>query len=519
MAPAVGPTTALAMCAAAFVGWRVPFEQAQSLEPNELDEPDVPDSTIDKELSDPDTDEVLSGVEISNDFCESAAVQEHIWQHQNTSSKTTMAHAFGRSDNLGDGAVDNHWECGHGAMEFAHDSKAMLHNTSILVDHEGSQSMQQSSMFPLVDGDDDSNSLCDSDSEKESSHFDCQSFLEPLNGSGSEQEACPQVPSEFANTPKIDLPVESDAVMHSNEFESWTELAMMETEAVSEVKELASSSPSDLSVESKAVIHNDEFGSLTEVAVNMQNEIVSEMPPHSYDVLDIRADQDLAVLDDDVTAGWNTEGHDQSSIFQDMPDKFFEFLVWSWQACCTECRKVLSEDNLEKALGALHQLWHSCLAISRSVLGEELFLKVSEVMAQWWRVILLCVTSLVDLVFFGASARFLLCKVLSCCRRGTREPVPAELDVADTKTNADSCEKPICPFHEQIETARSVTLQVPAPIHDAGANVDALKNQRSPFNPAIQMRNIPTPVRRVAPEGFAASRQNIVATSVSTESA
>lgn len=295
----------------------------------------------------------------------------------------------------------------------------------------------------------------------------------------------------------------------------------MEAETVSEVKEPESNN----SVQSKAVTHNDEFGSLTEVAI-MDKETVSDAPRHSYDVLDNRADQDLVGLEDDVTAGWNTEGHNQSSIFEGIPDKFFEFLLWSWQACCTECRKVLSDDHLDKALGVLNQQWHSSLAISRSVLGEELFLKISEVMARWWQVVLLCVASLFDLALYGVFGRVLLRNVRSCCRRGTRrEPVPEELDVADAKKNADSCEKPIFPSDEQIKTARSGTPQVPAPIDDVqresackGESVDAMKGQCSPFNSAIQIRNIPTPSRRVAAVGFA-SRQNMVATSVSAESA
>merc|ERR1711907_632232 len=96
----------------------------------------------------------------------------------------------------------------------------------------------------------------------------------------------------------------------------------------------------------------------------------------------------------DDTASLNTEAHNQTNSVQGMPDKFLEFLLWLWQTCCRECRKVLSDDNLDKALGLLHQQWHACLAISRSVLGDELFLKVSDVVVQWWQVVLLCVASL-----------------------------------------------------------------------------------------------------------------------------
>lgn len=280
---------------------------------------------------------------------------------------------------------------------------------------------------------------------------------------------------------------------------------MMETETVSEVKEPEPNNSSDLSVQSEAVTHTDEFGSLT-VAI-MEKETISEVPQHRYDVLDNRADQDLLGPEDDVTSGWKPR------IIT-----IFEFLLWSWQACCTECRKVLSDDNLDKAFGVLHQQWHSCLAISRSVLGEELFLKVSEVMATWWQVVLLCVASLFDLALYGVFGRVLLRNVGSCCRRRTRrEPVPAELDVADG-------ERPISPSDEQIETARSGTPQVPAPIDDVqresackGECVDAMKSQRSPFS-AIQIHNVPTPSRRVAAVGFP-SRQNMVATSISAERA
>jgi len=66
MAPALGPTTALAMCAAAFVGWRAPSQPAQTAEP-EVEE----FASMDK-LGDGEMHTVLSGIDVSGDFCEDA---------------------------------------------------------------------------------------------------------------------------------------------------------------------------------------------------------------------------------------------------------------------------------------------------------------------------------------------------------------------------------------------------------------------------------------------------------------
>lgn len=497
MAPALGPTTALAMCAAAFVGWRAPSQPAQTAK-LEVPEPTSTDKPVDPEMH-----TVLSGINVSSDFCESTFLREHAWQQWDTTLKTTSASALGVSDeNLGDGEMAHAWESEKGAIKFAQGGTSNLHNISIPVIHNRTQNMQWSHMQSALSGEDHSESFFNRDSKKVSIDFNYEGFFTSLNESGFDQEACPkfatcQAPIVNKSEPRR-FPVRS--------------------------------------AESRTGFHTGSFGSLNEVAV-MATETVSEVPPHSSDVLDIHAEillpLDSIRLVDDVTAVsmtqmhqvkqeapkvWTTQGHDESSSFQSMLDKFFEFLRVSWQVCCTECRKMISDDKLDIASQALEQWWHTSLATSQSVLGEDLFLRVSELVVRWWQVALLCFASLCDLVLFGVFGSFLLRKVASfCCCGRRRGSVSVETGFADT-TKIDHCGKQNLPSDEPKEITRSSsgTSQVPAQMFDdvpcdlareGGSVESAIKGQRSPFNSAIQVRSVPTPARRVAAghAGFASS--------------
>lgn len=500
MAPVVGPSTALAMCIAAFVGWRVPSQ------PEETAKPEVPDPISADKPGDAEMHAVLSIINISSNFCESTT-----WQHWDATLQTVSARVLGFSDKkFGDRAMTHVWESGKGAMELAHASTSMLRNISILVDNNRSQSMQWSNEHSPFSGVDHLDSFFNSDSKNVSINFHHEGFSALQNGSGFAEGACPQVfpclvPSESVNKSEPGrIPV--------------------------------------LSAESTTDFHDKELGSLTEVAV-LETEAVPEVPPPSCNVLDTHAGHETATLlpldagglVHDITAmssitptpqvkqkalkGWNAEGHNQSSSFQGMLDEFSEFLLWSWQVCCTECRKMLSGNMLDKASEVLRHWWHACLASSRSVLGEDLFIRVSEVVVRWWQVALLCFASLCDVVLFGVFGRFLFRKVASfCCCGRRREPVSAEFGVADTKKKIGHGEKQNLPSDEPKELAQTIsgTLHVLAPMFgdiqcdlacERGSVESTLKGQSSPFNSAIQVRSIPTPARRATGHiGFASSQ-------------
>jgi len=480
MAPALGPTTALAMCAAAFVGWRAPSQPAQTAEP-EVEE----FASMDK-LGDGEMHTVLSGINVSSDLCEDAMLPLHAWQHWNSTLSSTNMHVLGLPDDSLDMAMTYECESETETMIFQ--------NISIPVDHDKSQSMQQTNVRPVFLGDDFVDSFVSGN----------QGSFALWNDTGFDLEPCPQLatcPIPIANESE---PCQSTvwSAESRNGFDdrglgTSNELAVMETETVSEVFFLHAEDEMEIVLPSVSVSFKDDITAVS-----------------------------TAQVEQEALNNWQPAGRDESSNFQSMLEEFVEFARLSWLTCLTQGRKMVSQNMLDASSQALQQWGHACLAMCRTVLGEDLFIRVSEVVVQWWQVALMCFASLCDVVLFGFLGRSLLGRVRSFCCCGRRAgPTAAEFGVAHTK-KIDPCEKQDLLSDEPEEFTRlsSGTPQVPAPMFDdvrcdvasGGGNIEsAIKGQRSPFNSAIQFRSIPTPARRVVAGhvGFASS-QHVAANSV-----
>jgi len=519
MAPAVGPTAAFAMCAAAFVGWRKPPLQISEI-------PEVPDSINDNT----DINLLVSDSHNTASICESAFLDIQIWQNASLNSTSVQglvhsegfAHPFEKFAHSPDGF--GHPErfahptegfahlpvgCAHPPVRcahppggyacylagFAHPSEDSFNDEAIghpskdglgdtviasaLINHDNGGA--------ILDESDNFIAVVNGDSEEKTIALDNESFTGQKSASRCDQSTCTSMPSGTVEA------------THSDDFTVF-------------------------SAGTKLFDHNEEFSRVkdfttsAEVADSDSIRVIQKMPSDLVEtILDITALSSMQPYEQTLT-DHSMQGKEQASSFPDMQSDMFEFMLGSWQALCQECQM------LAKASKVLHQQRQAWLATSRSALGEDF---VSSALDNWWMVI--SFASLCDMVILGVFGRFVARNIPSCCRCRRREPVQTELHVAVTMQNKDAHENLMTVSDEQKEIPglNAGRAQLHAPIRDdvpceiacGRPSADSgMKGQGSPFNSAI----IATPqgARRViVGQGSCAIGQNTVATGVAVQRA